>query len=63
MKSMVLLGAAAAYAAQTIEELNKAITPMVQSCIEVRDRTPFWMKHYSKRPKKKRSHGLSNKKS
>ena len=53
MKEMILLGAAAAYAAQTMEELNKALTPIVQS-IEVRDHTPFWMKHYSKRAKKKK---------
>lgn len=53
MKSVVLLGAAAAFAAQTMEELNKALTPMVQT-IEVRDSTPFWMKHYSKRAKKKK---------
>lgn len=62
MKEMILLGAAAAYAAQTMEELNKALTPMVRS-IEVRDSTPFWMKIYSKRTRRKRSHGLSNKKS
>ena len=53
MKSLILLGAAASYAAQTMEELNKALTPMVRS-IEVRDHTPFWMKHYSKRAKKKK---------
>ena len=53
MKSVVLLGAAAAFAAQTMEELNKAITPMVTS-VEVRDSTPFWMKIYSKRAKKKK---------
>lgn len=62
MKSVVLLGAAAAFAAQTMEELNKAITPMVTS-VEVRDSTPFWMKIYSKRTRRKRSHGLRNKKS
>lgn len=62
MKSMALLGAAAAFAAQTMEELNKAITPMVTS-VEVRDHTPFWMKIYSKRTRRKRSHGHRNKKS
>lgn len=62
MKSMILLGAAALSARQTMEELNKAITPMV-TIIEVRDSTPFWMKIYSKRTRRKRSHGLSNKKS